>query len=525
MAHLLWHKNSMHKYQYNKWVFLSLKEYTTMAFDTSIITDEGLIVLSKLSGTRSLVLKNIYIGDEVFTINDLNTQTPVWWAQKQNEMGMGAHKIATKFVSASYSADSNARIVVNLTNVYGSAVNVKTVVITACTSDSGIEDEEVVFAGVIDEEGITIPYNDKVDVTSSISFKFAINSASSISIDGTEANYVIQPELDRFISCHTLSNPTIGDNQIIYGDKSFLNSQTKFSSSNSYAPITVCKQNTNEPQYHFATPPNGSCTIWVEDARANVFEIYDSYGGDAVIHCERYDTPTTDYKAVCDAFESYITRTNTIGTRTANAIAITSAITSSSQIMLSNASTEIALTPDNITLTPDTSANAYGIITTSTSRNGYGTELVLTSLDAASLASKSLKLDTANLSTDANLKVSGSITCGRDIVCNGGSISIYEGSSVGTINGIIPTPGANSDYPVGSMILGIVANTAGGYNAGQVISGSEIVAAELGFVAGNPVYCAIDEDKTLPANTQWCLLTRTGAITNTNYIVLAIRIS
>lgn len=497
-----------------------------MAFDTSIITDEGLIVLSKLSGTRSLVLKNIYIGNEVFTVEDLNTQTPLWWAGQQNEMGMGEHKITKKFVSASYSADSNARIVVNLTNVYGSDVNVKTVVITACTSDSGVEDEEVVFAGVIDEEGITIPYNDKVDVTSSISFKFAFNSASSISIDGTEANYVIQPELDRFMSCHNLSDPTVGDNQIVYGDKSFLNSQTKFSSSTIQAPITVCKQGTDEPQYRFATPTDNSCTILIADSTSYMFVVYDSNEGFDVMRCERYNTSNTEYKTSCDAFESYVTMTDTISARDSNAIAITSDIETSNQITLTSGRTSVGITPSNIIITSNVDNNAYGVISTYTSSSGYGTELILTSIDAANLVSKSLKLDTVNLSTDANLRVAGRITCDSDIVCNGGSISIYDGNAVGKVNGIIPTPDTNSNYPVGSMILGRVIGNGTGRDAGEVVDGSEIAAIQLNFTGTNGAVNASNDTTTLlPDNSRWCLLTAVGALTTTNYIVLAIRIS
>lgn len=497
-----------------------------MAFDTSIITDDGLIVLSKLSGTRSLVLKNIYIGNEVFTIDDLNTQTPIWWSRQQNEMGMGEHKITKKFVSASYSADSNARIVVNLTNVYGSDVNVKTVVITACTSDSGVEDEEVVFAGVIDEEGITIPYNDKVDVTSSISFKFAINSASSISINGTEANYVIQPELDRFMSCHNLSNPTVGDNQIVYGDKSFLNSQTKFSSADYRSPIAICKQGTDEPQYYFETPSDGSCRIYVADSTTNIFEVYDAYEGYTAIHCERYNTSNTEYKTACDAFESYVTMTDTIGTRDADSITIASDIETSNQITITDWRSSVGLTPSNIVIVPNVNNNTYGIISTNTSSNGYGAELILTSFDAVNLTSKSLKLDTVNLSTDANLRVAGRITCDSDIVCKGGSISIYEGNAVGKINGIIPTPDTNSNYPVGSMILGRVMGDGIGHDAGDIVSGSEIAAIQLHFTGTNgPVNASRDTTTLFPDNSQWCLLTTVGAITTANYIALAIRIS
>ena len=219
-----------------------------MAFNTATFSTSGLNLLAQLSSTKSLRIKHIYIDETEHTSSDFN-QPPSWWAS-QTSTTMA--KVDAELSAASVISDQ-ARLIVKLSlkQDQTTTVTAKTIVITACGVESGTESNEVTFCGVSDTTGIEAIYNASgVKVSTSVAVYFAFNNASSITFaDNINPDFVIHSELDRFVSCHSIGDPTGGEAQTVGGIKTFKDG----------AVINIADSNTLSFQY------DGSEQGWIGD--------------------------------------------------------------------------------------------------------------------------------------------------------------------------------------------------------------------------------------------------------------------
>lgn len=193
-----------------------------MAFEISRFSEAGLDLLSQISSSKALKIKNIY-ADSIYHEDDDLEQDPYWWSE-QTATTM-AKVDAT--ISAISPIEGQARLIIDLSLKASetSDVTIRTVVITACAVESGVEGEEVVFAGISDEDGVEVLYRSGIKISTAVAFYFKFNNTANIEIDtGIDPNFVIHSELDRFVSCHVIGDNYSGENQTIYGNKFFQDS-------------------------------------------------------------------------------------------------------------------------------------------------------------------------------------------------------------------------------------------------------------------------------------------------------------
>lgn len=192
-----------------------------MAFEISRFSEAGLDLLSQISSSKALKIKNIY-ADSAYHEDDDLEQDPYWWSE-QTATTMAKVDATISSISP---IEGQARLIIDLSLKASetSDITIRTVVITACAVESGVEGEEVVFAGISDEDGVEVIYRSGIKISTAVSFYFKFNNTANIEIDtGIDPNFVIHSELDRFVSCHALGSASTGDNQTVYGDKNFYN--------------------------------------------------------------------------------------------------------------------------------------------------------------------------------------------------------------------------------------------------------------------------------------------------------------
>lgn len=191
-----------------------------MAFNTATFSTSGLNLLAQLSSTKSLRIKHIYIDEIEHAASDFN-QPPSWWAS-QTSTTMA--KVDAELSAASVISDQ-ARLIVKLSlkQDQTTTVTAKTIVITACGVESGAESTEITFCGISDSAGVEVLYNaSDIKLSTSIAIYFAFNSTSEITFeDNIDPDFVIHSELDRFVSCHPVGDPTGGEAQTVGGVKTF----------------------------------------------------------------------------------------------------------------------------------------------------------------------------------------------------------------------------------------------------------------------------------------------------------------
>ena len=190
-----------------------------MAFNTTVFSTDGLNLLAQLSVTKSLRIKHIYVDETEHTASDFN-QPPSWWAEQTS---LTMVKVRAELSAASVISDQ-ARLVVKLSQTQGEAnpVMAKTIVITACGVENGRESAEITFCGISDSTGVEVLFKQGIKLSTSVAIYFAFNNASTITFeDNINPDYVIHSELDRFVSCHPIGDPTGGEEQTINGIKTF----------------------------------------------------------------------------------------------------------------------------------------------------------------------------------------------------------------------------------------------------------------------------------------------------------------
>lgn len=228
-----------------------------MAFDVSQFSNDGLTLLAEIASTKHLKIKQIFADSVYHEATDLEENVAWWESQTAATMA----KIDAN-ISAAGTIVTQARIIVGLSlkPLIETNVVVRTVVISACAVESGVETDEIIFCGVSDPDGVEVLYNPRIVVGTSVSFYFSFNNAATIEIaTGIDPNFVTHSELDRYVTCHSLDSLTSGNNQDIYGNKMFKGNIGIDVDSD--GALTFCYGGYNSPAFEIYPDENGIMTF------------------------------------------------------------------------------------------------------------------------------------------------------------------------------------------------------------------------------------------------------------------------
>lgn len=195
-----------------------------MAFEITRFSEDGLDLLSQISSSKALKIKNIYCDTAYHNDEDID-QDAFWWSSQTTTTMAKVDAV----LSALSPVEGQARVIIDLALKAGqtSDVTIRTVIITACAVESGVEGEEVVFVGTTDADGVEVIYRSNVKISTAITLYFKFNNSGNIEIDtGLVPNYVIHSELERFLSCHSADSSVLGEAQTVLGEKTFTEDTT-----------------------------------------------------------------------------------------------------------------------------------------------------------------------------------------------------------------------------------------------------------------------------------------------------------
>lgn len=440
-----------------------------MAFNTTVFSTDGLNLLAQLSVTKSLRIKHIYVDEAEHTASDFN-QAPSWWVT-QTELTMV--KVTAELSAASVISDQ-ARLIVKLSQKQGelNPVMAKTIVITACGVENGRESTEITFCGISDNAGVEVLFKPGIKLSTSVAIYFAFNNASSITFeDNINPDYVIHSELDRFVSCHPIGDPTGGEEQTIGGVKTFrdgavvntdVGCKLSFTSGNS-EHAWIGNTGTTGLQFMSTTTSFGD----------TCFKFSDSNRDSPIITIARSDTNNRDVYSVT------ITGDVTVSENvTAKAISSESLVTGSCKIVDTTLISLYSGLCINGNFIPDTNSTRYLGLPSSQWRTIYGYEIqatsgfVMGSDDAAegeiriSATSGDVEITGFNVGygfflgkmydpSTGTLGDRAPIYCGEVSATNvhtSGDLHV-EGSIKGNLDGVIPVPSSETDIPIGSICI------------------------------------------------------------------------
>lgn len=440
-----------------------------MAFNTTIFSNDGLNLLAQLSVTKSLRIKHIYVDETEHTASDFN-QSPSWWAEQTNPTML---KVRAELSAASVISDQ-ARLVVKLSQTQGEVnpVMAKTIVITACGVENGVESPEITFCGISDSTGVEVLFKPGIKLSTSVAIYFAFSNASSITFeDNINPDYVIHSELDRFVSCHPIGDPTGGEEQTIGGVKTFRDGaainiadgcKLSFISGNS-EHAWIGDTGTTGLQFTSVTTSFGD----------TCFKFSDSNRDSPIITVSRSDTNNRDVYSVV------VTGDVTVSENvTAKAISSESLVTGSCKIVDTTLISMYSGLCINGNFIPDTNSTRYLGLPSSQWLTIYGYEIKATSgfvMGSDDAAEGEIRISASS----GDVEING-FTVGRGLYLSkmydpstgrlGDRAPIYcgevsatevhtsgdlhvEGSIKGNLDGVIPVPSSETDIPVGSICI------------------------------------------------------------------------
>ena len=440
-----------------------------MAFNTTVFSNDGLNLLAQLSVTKSLRIKHIYVDETEHAASDFN-QSPSWWAEQTN---LTMVKVNAELSAAGVISDQ-ARLVVKLSQKQGETnpVMAKTIVITACGVENGRESAEITFCGISDSTGVEVLFKPGIKLSTSVAIYFAFNNASTITFeDNINPDYVIHSELDRFVSCHPIGDPTGGEEQTIGGIKTFRDGAVINTADGCKLSFTLSNTqqgwigNTGTTGLHFM-----STTTSFGDT---CFKFSDSNGSSPIITISRNDTNNRDGYSVAITGDVAVSEN-----LTAKAISSESLVTGSCKIVDTTLISQYSGLCINGNFIPDTNSTRYLGLPSSQWLTIYGYEIkatsgfVMGSDDAVegeiriSASSGDVEITgfkdgyglflgrTYDPST-GTLGDRAPIYCGEVSATNvytSGDIQV-EGSIKGHLDGVIPVPSSETDIPIGSLCI------------------------------------------------------------------------
>lgn len=168
-------------------------------FSHQVITNAGLALVASSSASNPIV----------WTMGISNATVPSDPEDKTQYTGLQAP------VDAASSTQNVARIVVGFTNDTGATVAVKAVALLGKLANQDAT-QAVVAAYVYDADS-TIELASSEMQRTRFAFDLVFNGASTVSVFQTGDLTIADAE--RFVSCHVAGNPTLGEDQVIYGSK------------------------------------------------------------------------------------------------------------------------------------------------------------------------------------------------------------------------------------------------------------------------------------------------------------------
>ena len=194
-----------------------------MSFEATRFSESGLQLLAQLSTSKTLKIKHVYVDSVEHDIIDLE-QPPSWWA---NTTTATMAQVSPEVILAgSKETQARLRIKLSLKSGVTETKTIKTIVICACAVESGAEGAEITFCGVIDPVGVEVIYHSgsSIKTSTGVSIYFKFSNSSSITVETMgNPDLVIPSDLDRYLSCHKVSDAHDGEDQAIYGNKFFNN--------------------------------------------------------------------------------------------------------------------------------------------------------------------------------------------------------------------------------------------------------------------------------------------------------------
>ena len=438
-----------------------------MAFNTTVFSTDGLNLLAQLSVTKSLRIKHIYVDETEHAASDFN-QSPSWWAEQTN---LTMIKVRAELSAAGVISDQ-ARLVVKLSQTQGEVnpVMAKTIVITACGVENGIESTEITFCGISDSTGVEVLFKPGIKLSTSVAIYFAFNNASTITFeDNINPDYVIHSELDRFVSCHPIGDPTGGEEQTIGGIKTFRDGAVINMDDGCNLSFML---NNSQQGYIGDTGTTGlhfkSTTTSFGDT---CFKFSNNYT--PIITISRSDTNNRDVYSV--AIDGDVSVSENL---TAKAISSESLVTGSCKIVDTTLISMYSGLCINGNFIPDTNSTRYLGLPSSQWLTIYGYEIkatsgfVMGSDDAVEgeirISASSGDVEITGFKDGYGLSLgqvynpsTGTLGDRAPIYCGEVSAtSVYasgdiqvEGSIKGHLDGVIPVPSSETDIPIGSICV------------------------------------------------------------------------
>lgn len=438
-----------------------------MAFNTTVFSTDGLNLLAQLSVTKSLRVKHIYVDETEHTASDFN-QAPSWWVEQTN---LTMIKVNAVLDAASVISDQ-ARLVVKLSQTQGEAnpVMAKTIVITACGVENGVESAEITFCGISDSTGVEVLFKPGIKLSTSVAIYFAFNNASTITFeDNINPDYVIHSELDRFVSCHPIGDPTGGEEQTVGGIKTFRDGAVINMDDGCNLSFML---NNSQQGYIGDTGTTGlhfkSTTTSFGDT---CFKFSNNYT--PIITISRSNTNNRDVYSV--SIDGDVTISENV---TAKAISSESLVTGSCKIVDTTLISLYSGLCINGNFIPDEDSTRYLGLPSSQWRTIYGYEIkagagfIMGSYDAVDdeihihalngdveivgfKDGYGLSLGRMYNPSTGTLGDRAPIYCGEVSATNvyaSGDIQV-EGSIKGHLDGVIPVPSSETDIPIGSICV------------------------------------------------------------------------
>ena len=443
-----------------------------MAFNTTVFSNDGLNLLAQLSVTKSLRIKHIYVDETEHTASDFN-QSPSWWAEQTN---LTMVKVNAELSAAGVISDQ-ARLVVKLSQKQGEAIPVmaRTIVITACGVENGVESAEITFCGISDSTGVEVLFKSGIKLSTSVAIYFAFNNASTITFeDNVNPDYVIHSELDRFVSCHPIGDPTGGEEQTIGGVKTFRDGAV-INTADGHK-LSFISSNSAGNSEHAWIGDTGTTGLHFMSTTASFgdtcFKFSDSNRDSPIVTISRSDTNNRDVYSVAITGDVSVSENVT-----AKAISSESLVTGSCKIVDTTLISMYSGLCINGNFIPDTNSTRYLGLPSSPWRTIYGYEIKAESEFVIGSDAVDGEIRISSLSGDVEitgfkdgyglslgrmynpstgmLGDRAPIYCGEVSATNvyaSGDIQV-EGSIKGHLDGVIPVPSSETDIPIGSICV------------------------------------------------------------------------
>lgn len=193
-----------------------------MAFSVNALTSDGNALLAQATSSNPIVYIGAVASEYDFSaaeIADMGSIQDQGWT------------ITDGVVVAASATDITARIIMGFYNRPQAVVCKTFGVVGRLQSQS--DAQAVVVAAVSDPSAsIRLPGSDEASVRVEVAIDMAISDQLSVSVTSSTAGSAMLSDLDRLVSCHKAGQPYSGDNQTIYGSKTFANSVNIISGQN-----------------------------------------------------------------------------------------------------------------------------------------------------------------------------------------------------------------------------------------------------------------------------------------------------